>query len=257
MDMTNGARGVLAAGMRALISAVLLLAVVSAAGAQELSETEPGWSDQAEFSYVDTSGNTDTTTFAGRNLLTYRFATGTAWSWKVSGLHNDENDRTSAGNYATELRFDWHYTKKAYGYVLAGWYKDRFSGIDHRYYAGLGAGYRLLDGPKHFLAAEGGFNFTREDYINGQGSDFLTGRAFSKYEYAVTEKNKFSQSLEFLYDFTDASHFRVNSETALTAALTDVFSLKAAYTVRYDNEPIPEGLEKKDAVVSMALVVNL
>jgi putative salt-induced outer membrane protein len=253
----EGPRCRFAAAIRILFSAVIFLAAVSAAGAQELSKTDTGWSDQAEFSYVETSGNTDTTSFAGRNLLTYRHAPGTAGSWKIGGLHSEEGGRTTAERFETEFRFDWRYTKRIYGYVLAGWSKDRFAGIDHRYYAGSGAGYRLLDGPRHFLAAEAGFNLTREDYINGEGNDFLTGRAFTKYEYAITEKNRFSQSLEFLYDFSDPSHFRVNSETALVASLTDIFSLKAGYAVRYDNEPIPAGLEKTDTILSMTLVVNL
>jgi putative salt-induced outer membrane protein YdiY len=48
----------------------------------------------------------------------------------------------------------------------------------------------------------------------------------------------------------------VNSETALVAALTDIFSLKAGYTVRYDNQPVPAGLKRTDTMTSVALVAN-
>ncbi|MBE0603861.1 MAG: DUF481 domain-containing protein, partial [Deltaproteobacteria bacterium] len=86
--------------------------------------------------------------------------------------------------------------------------------------------------------------------------DFLTGRAFAKYEYAITKKNRFLQSLEFLYDFSDSAHYKLNSETALIASLTDIFSLKAGYTVRHDHKPVPAEIENTDTVMSVALVAN-
>jgi putative salt-induced outer membrane protein len=238
------------------LSTLLLLAVAFPVEAGEPSKEEKAWKDQAEFSFVNTTGNTDTTSLAGKNLLEYRFTPGATGSWKVGALYSEDDGRTTAESYSTELRFDRLYTGKSYFYVLGGWSKDRFAGIDHRYYGGGGVGRKFLYGPKHFLAGEVGLNYTREDYVDGSDSDFPTGRTFGKYEYAFTEKNRFLQTLEFLYDFSDSSHFKLNSETALVAALTDVFSLKAGYTVRYDHRPVPAGLERTDTMTSVALVAN-
>jgi putative salt-induced outer membrane protein YdiY len=62
--------------------------------------------------------------------------------------------------------------------------------------------------------------------------------------------------VEYLHDFEDSQHYKVNSETALTAALTDVFSLKAGYSVKYDHEPVPATLKQTDTLFSVALVAN-
>ncbi|MBE0568346.1 MAG: DUF481 domain-containing protein [Deltaproteobacteria bacterium] len=239
-----------------LLAAWILLAAASISGAGEPSKDGKAWSEQAELSFVNTTGNTKTTSLAGKNLLTYKFTPGAAGSWKIGGLYSKDDGRTTAENYATELRFDWRYTERTYTYVLGGWNKDRFAGIDRRCYGGGGAGHKFLSGPRHFLVGEAGLSYTQEDYVDGSDSGFLTGRAFAKYEYAITAKNRFLQSLEFLYDFSDSSHYRVISETALVAALNDIFSLKAGYTVRHDHKPVPAELERTDTMMSVALVAN-
>ncbi len=239
-----------------LLSMCLLLATTAAAGAGEPSKEEKPWKGQAELSYVRTTGNTRTTSLAGKSLLEYKFTPRTTGSWKLGALYSEDDGRTTAESYSTELRFDRLCTERTYTYALGGWNNDRFAGIDHRYYGGGGVGRKFLGGPKHFLAGEVGLNYTREEYVDGSDSDFLTGRAFAKYEYAFSEKSRFLHSLEFLYDFSDSAHYKLNSETALVAALTDVFSLKAGYTVRYDHKPVPAGLERADSMTSVALVAN-
>jgi len=84
----------------------------------------------------------------------------------------------------------------------------------------------------------------------------VEGRAFGKYEYAFTKKNRVSLGSEYLHDFDDNSNYKSNSEVALISALTDVLSLKVAYEVRYQNRPIPSELEKTDTVFGAAIVVT-
>lgn len=134
--------------------------------------------------------------------------------------------------------------------------QDEFAGIDSRYYLGPGVGYKFLSGPKHFLAGEAGLNYAKEEYTDDTDKDYLEGRAFAKYEYAFTEKNRFSQSAEFLYDFEDSENYNVNSETAVISALSDYLSLKASYVIKYDNQPVPETLEETDTILAVTLVVN-
>jgi putative salt-induced outer membrane protein len=236
----------------------LWLVAAMTAGAAAADEKKPVavWSDQAELSFVNTTGNTRATTLAGKNVLSHVFSPKLKGSWKLGALYGEEDGRKAAERYETELRADHLLTERNYAYALAGWNRDRFAGIDQRYYGGAGLGRNVLVGPKHFLSAEAGLNGTREEYIDGSSSDFLTGRAFAKYEYAFTAKSRFTQSLEFLYDFSDASHYKGNSETAVVASLADIFSVKAAYTVRYDHKPVPADLKRTDTLMSVALVAN-
>ena len=216
-------------GLRWLIVTLLICLVSAGAHAEEKSK----WADQAELSFVDTGGNTDVTNLAAKNLLKYTFSEDLVGSWKLAALYGKTDGVKTAESYATELRTDYSYTDRIYFAGIGGWFKDKFAGIKSRYYIGPAVGYKYLTGPKHFQ-----------------------GRLFGIYEYAFTEKNRFSQSLEFLYDFSDGDNYNINSETAVISALTDAFSLKASYLIKYDNMPVPSTLNDTDTILSLALVAN-
>jgi len=114
---------------------------------------------------------------------------------------------------------------------------------------------QFYTGPKHLLLGEAGLTYTKEDYIDNTDSDFLGGRLFGKYEYRFNEKNKFTQSLEWLPNFSTFNNWYLNSETAVLSALNSWLSLKASYLVKYNNNPV-ENLKKTDTTLGVALVAN-
>jgi putative salt-induced outer membrane protein len=218
---------------------------------------EKRWRDEAELSFVDTGGNTDVISLSAKNLLKYQFSDELEGAWKLGALYGESDSEKTAESYFTELRFDYLLTERLYTYAFGGWMQDEFAGIDSRYYFGPGVGYKFVTGPKHFLVGETGLNYVKEEYTDHTDKDYIDGRAFAKYEYAFTEKNRFSQSLEFLYDFDDSDNYRVTSETAVVSALSDYVSLKASYVIKYDNEPIPKTLKETDTTLAVTLVVNI
>jgi putative salt-induced outer membrane protein len=232
---------------------VLLVIFAFGTGSQA---TEKRWSDEAELSFVDTGGNTDVVSLSAKNLLKYTFTDKLEGAWKLGALYGETDGEKNAESYFTELRLDYLFTERFYSYASGGWVQDKFAGIDARYYLGPGVGYKFLAGPKHFFLGEAGLNYVTEEYTDDTDQDYLQGRAFAKYEYAFTEKNRFSQSLEYLYDFDDSENYNVNSETALISALSDYLSLKASYVVKYDNKPVPETLKDTDTILGVTLVVN-
>jgi len=217
---------------------------------------EEKWSDQAELSFVDTGGNTDVTSLSAKNLLKYKFSDELQAAWKLGALYGQNDGEKNAESYFSNLRLDYLFTEHLYSFINAGWSKDKFAGFDSRYYVGPGTGYKFLAGPKHFLLAEVGLNYVNEQYIDDTDKEYLGGRAFAEYEYAFMDKNKFSQSMEYLHDFDDSENYNVNSETALISALSDYLSLKTSYSVKYDNKPVPSTLKDTDTILSVTLVVN-
>jgi putative salt-induced outer membrane protein len=239
-------------GMGFIVGLLVLHALATGAYAEEKR-----WSEKAELSFVDTGGNTDVTSLSANSLLKYKFTDTLEGAWKLGALYGESDGEKDAESYFTELRMDYLFTERFYAYTIGGWMKDEFAGIDSRYYSGPGVGYRLLTGPKHLLVGEAGLNYVKEEYTDNTDKEYLGGRAFVRYEYAFTEKNKFPQSLEFLYDFDDGENYNVNSETALISALNDYLSLKASYLVKYNSQPVPETLKEIDTILGIALVVNI
>ena len=238
------------------ISILILIGIVFTGVAYAEEPADKKWKDEAEFLFVQTGGNTDVLTLAFKNMLEYQFSKPLKGVWNISALNSKTDGEKTAERYFTDLRLDYLFTEHWYAYALGSWLKDEFAGFDNRYSLGPGAGYKFFIGPKHFLLAEAGLNYTHEDYVVEEGQGFVEGRAFGKYEYAFTEKNRVSLASEYLHDFDDSSNYKSNSEAALISALTDVLSLKVAYGIRYQNRPIPDELEKTDTVFGAAIVVT-
>jgi putative salt-induced outer membrane protein len=233
-----------------LVAGMLVSGLYAVARAEE-----PRWHDEAELTFVDTSGNTEVTTLSAKNTLTVPFSGTTKGTWKLGALYGKSEGVKNAESYFTEIRLDHSYTERLYSFGYGGWQKDKFAGIDAWYYLGAGGGYKFFTGPKHFLLGEAGLAYTRKEYTDNTANDFPGGRFFGKYEYRFTEKNKFTQSLEWLSDFSEFDNWNLNSETALLSALNSWLSLKASYLVKYDNNPIA-GVKKTDRILGMALVMN-
>jgi putative salt-induced outer membrane protein len=237
-------------------SVFIVLLMVLAVGATAEEPADKKWKDEAEFLFVQTGGNTDVRTLAFSNMLEYKFSKSLIGVWNISALDTKTDGEQTAERYYTDLRLDYLFTEHWYAYVLGNWLKDEFAGFDQRYTLGPGAGYKILVGPKHFLLAEAGLAYASEDYVVEEDENFAEGRAFGKYEYAFTEKNRFTLASEFLQDFNDTDNYKSNSEVAVISALTDILSLKVAYEVRYQNRPKPSDLEKTDTVFGAAIVVT-
>jgi putative salt-induced outer membrane protein len=237
--------------IRALTGILILFLSMTGAYGQDKK-----WRDEAEFSFVDTSGNTDVATLSARNFLGYQFTNKLEGSWKLAALYGETGGEKNAESYLSELRADYLLTQRLYSFATGGWSKDQFAGIDSRYYLGPGIGYKFFKGPIHFLIAEAGLNYVAEKYIDDTDRDYLGGRTYAKYEYAFSDKNRFSQSVEFLYDFDESENYNVNSETAIIFALSNYLSFKTSYVVKFDNQPVPSTLEETDTFLSTTMVVT-
>ncbi|WP_442856870.1 DUF481 domain-containing protein [Desulfuromonas sp. DDH964] len=78
---------------------------------------------------------------------------------------------------------------------------------------------------------------------------------FGQYEYHFNDRTKFTQSAEALLDLEQMSNYLLNSETAFTAALNSVFSIKTSYVIKYDNETTG-GTKHTDTILAASLVAN-
>lgn len=245
---------------RKAFSAVLVAAYIlifsSPALCDEKKEEKQRVHDTGEIAMVNTTGNTEVLTVSAKNKLTVDLGSADKMVWKLSALYGKDKGVKNAESYSTDLRWDHSFTEKSYGFLLAGWLQDKFKGFDNRWWGGAGAGYKFIKTDKNLLFGELGVNYAAEYYTDDTDSSFPEGRAFAEYNYFFSKRTKFIQSLEYLYDFSESSNYKLNSQTALVVAINDIFSLKAGYDVYYDNAPTPSTLDKTDTRLSMALVVD-
>jgi putative salt-induced outer membrane protein len=249
--------------MKIVKIAMILLFIVSAVQISEAAEEstpkeEKRFSNEANFALVNTTGNSEALSLAGKNEMKYKFSDQWAGTWVVGALYGRSDGDKNAERYFTDLRADYTINERWYAYGLGNWFRDEFAGFDNRIGIGPGVGYKFLIGPKHFLMGESGLNYAYEDYSDSDEDNrkFLEGRLFGKYEWAFTEKTKFSQGLEYLQSFKNGDTWKLNSETALVTAITDILALKISYTVFHNNDPRPSDLDETDTILATSLVVT-
>jgi putative salt-induced outer membrane protein YdiY len=49
---------------------------------------------------------------------------------------------------------------------------------------------------------------------------------------------------------------KLNSETALVTAITDILALKISYSIFYNNDPRPSDLDDTDTILATSLVIT-
>ena len=244
------------------LSTIFMFLTAAVLTGQAAEETKPKeekrFSNETSFALVNTTGNSDTLAVAGKNDMKYKFTDKWTGSWVAGGLYNKSDGDKTAEKYFTDLRADYAITDRWYAYGLGTWLRDKFAGFENRISIGPGVGYNFLIGPKHFLRGETGLNYAYEDYSDPDqdNEQYLEGRLFGKYEWAFTEKTKFSQGLEYLQSFKTGGAWKLNSETALISDITDILALKISYSVFYNNDPHPSDLDKTDTVLATSLVVS-
>jgi len=234
------------------LAAVFLLVTFCFTG---IARTAP-WADQAELSFVDTGGNTETSSLSVKNTLKGPLSPKLTLTWSLSGLLAETDDVTTAEQYFTEVRLDYALSERFYGFGLGSWKQDEPAGLNNRTTLGLGAGYKFLTGPAHELSGEAGVNQVSEEFTDSTDNDFTSGRLFGSYAWNLSESSKLTQTVEYLSDFDNSDNYQTNSETAYISTLSDILSLKTSYNVQYDNDP-PATFKKTDTKLGVTLVFNL
>jgi len=213
------------------------------------------WSDKAEVSLVSTNGNSKGTTTSIKNLLAYAWNEITRLEVAGGGLGSQNNHQVTAENYNASEKYTLKLVGKNYAFERFGWDKDRFAGIQNRYDSSAGLGRLLLDLPNDKLHTELGGGYVGQEFTDGLHDNYASGRAYAKYEHALSASSSFTQDAEYIHNFKDSKGYRLNTETALTAALSTHLSLKASFVWKRNGLP-PPGVVKDDTITSMALVVN-
>lgn len=264
----------------------LLLLLPSRATAQAEPPKRP-WSDTAEFSFINTTGNTENTNLAFSNKYVYTWSnadftfdaaalrvesTTRAVTSDGSTITEQETTTTSAETYALAGKYRRNITEKFFWYGRAGWLRDKPAGIDSRSSAGAGVGYRFLKSDVHSLAGEIGLNYTDEKPVGGTSDSFAEARGFLGYDRKLSETAKFAAELELLENLDDTGDWRANFNTSVTASISQKLAVKVGFLVRYDHEPAQQLIadtvaplggpdlvftrDTTDTIFSASLVVN-
>ena len=221
------------------------------------------------------SGNVEFQSAQGRAVVTHRWAqngvalnlTGNIGRSVVDGdedglLSDAERDlgfQETAHRLNAEGRYDRFVAKRSSLYALVGALLDPYAGYDLRTHEQVGVSRRFIDKEKFKLTSELGIDFAQENYVDGivpNSQNVLAARVFLGTAWMPSEKVSITNDLEAYENLLVLEDLRVLDTLAVSAGLSDVFSVKTSYALVFDNVPV-EGFRKTDSVVMVTLVASL
>lgn len=214
----------------------------------------PLWSGSAELSFLSTSGNTSTSSLGGGLEVDYKPAPWTV-VFKANYLRAATNGVTTAEQLGASAKGIRDLTPRVDVFAGGNYLRNRFAGIRSLVTGEGGAGYKILVGPVHTLRGELGLGYTHEAQLVGGDRSYASARAGLGYKWQISKVAAFTNDASYSYDLADSKNWIVAEKAAIAASMTAVFSLKASYTLLYDNEPVPT-FKKTDTATAVALVAK-
>ena len=189
-----------------------------------------------ELSYVQTSGNSNTSTFSTKVEASTALSDKSNFRAKGNILYSENDNDSSANKYDIELDYNYMLSEKIYSYFGVNYLKDQFSDYDYRLNAGPGLGYKLLDDKEQTIDLQGGLDYALDQYSDGIKDEYVASRAEVNYRYKINENLKFKQMFNYLVSLEDNNKYFMASDTSLGVKMTDNLSLGVSYRIDYVNQ---------------------
>lgn len=240
---------------RLALAALAALFIPGLVRADDAAAPAKKWKDSAEISYVNTNGNSKTSTTAGKDNFSYDFDAFTRLELEGGGLGSRSQNQITAEQYYAGEKGQRKYDDRDYGFEKYRWDKNRFAGVLNRQEVSLGLGRELWKTKADLLTGEAAPGYLNEERAAAKRRSVGTSRLYSKYTHDFTATSKFSQDVEYLQSLADKRDSRINTATELTTALSAHFSVKTSFLWKRSTQP-PPGVAKDDEITSFALIAN-
>jgi putative salt-induced outer membrane protein YdiY len=272
---------------------VLALVVSSAVAAQDAPFT---WDNSTEFAFVSTSGNASSTTLGLKSTLsgaderqsfkleiggirassnfTTRTATGTTGDFVVT---KETRTEQSAANYFARSRFDRN-IKSAFAFGGAGWQRNTFSGVNHRFSLVAGMGKTFVESETGLFKADLGATYTVQKDVTPdptKNEGFGGARATIEASRAVTSTTDLATIVLIDENLRTTEDLRIDWVASIAVALTEGLAFKTSFQILFDNDPALVGIplldggglptgesvqvpsQKVDSFLTLSLVIKL
>ncbi len=206
----------------------------------------------------------------------HQFGSIGAANYGVAAPGKDEDWKETTNNVQGLVRYDVFFAKRWSAFTQVTARHDLFQGLRYRMNVDPGAAFYAINKKNHRLWFEAGYDFqydlrsdeaivNRDDLgnpvvdadgnVQREDRTFVNhaARLYAGYSNRLSEKVSFDTSLEYLQSFLDAKIFRLNYNAALSTQIAERFSLSTTFTLRYENNPLPD-VQKLDTITAINLV---
>lgn len=242
------------------LSVALLACLSSAAFAQSPAPAPsappppPRQEGSAELAFVATSGNSDTQNFGIGGDLTTR-PDPWMFRFRVGYIRNESAGLETAESFMTLFRASRKVSDRLALYGQYDYLRDLFAGIEHRNALEGGLSFLAVDNAVQRLRLDAGLGYSNEQRVVGEDISTAIGSLGAGYRLKISDSAELTDEGRFVFSLSNGEDWRFDNVAALSARLTTIFSLKASYTIRYNNAPAPT-YDKTDTIAALALVAK-
>jgi putative salt-induced outer membrane protein len=236
---------------------VLLMSVsLSAAPAPQAAPPPPppSFEGSAEFSFVGTSGNSDTQSLGAGTTLTFR-----PHQWEISSkaavVRSEDAGVTKAQSTVLSTQAERMLTERLSVFGGHDYLRNRFAGVKHRNTLEAGLWFEAIKTLRQELELEVGIGYATEQRLVGANRSSAISTASASYTLTLSDTAVFENETQAVAALDTGRDQRVTNIGSLTAKLNSLFSLKVRHTTRWVRSPVP-GFRKTDTTTAVALVAK-
>ncbi len=225
--------------------------------AQEAKPTEPkAWTHESEASIVKVGGNTTADSYSAKQKTSYKFdmniLTGSA-----RYLQTKAGSVETARQWEGSLRYERELSEKWSIFIQHGAESDPFAGYTQRDSTDLGGKYFFIKTEPETFFSEAGARYQKMlSSANGDTTYATLGRLYLEYTKKINDSVSGKLWVEYLPNFKDSDAYLVNYEPSVSVMMSQIFSLKVAYLVKYHNKTVTATEKKEDTTFTTALVAK-
>ncbi len=234
-----------------LFLAVIAIGAMTTANAGGLlgDAPEEGSKGNLDLGFVQTGGNSDTTSLNGAFDYLIRVSDPYAMGFRIKGLNNANDNVRSAEKYSFIWNHRYDLSEQSFLYGTLDYVNDYFGAYDYQTGLYLGYGYQLFKDDSGHFSLGFAVGYRVNAVFVGDDEKEAVARADLDYGYHISETATFTQKLSIISGEEIDTY---NSESALTAKLSESLALKVAYLVTH-NSIVPVGREKTDTTLSLGV----
>jgi len=253
-----------------LMVSLLLIRPATAAENQEKKKAKP-YSSSTSFSALLTTGNNKDFTISFDTDQNLKFKKD-SFNLRANVIYAESNKIKKSEIYATSLKYNRQFNKKAYLLGMTQYSRNVLSGYNSRIAISAGTGYTWLQKPKIGASSELAFGWSSEKnaeiitqkITGGQSSpirraaraSFITSILSTKLNFTLSPNTQLSHTEVLFLNLEDLSGYRINSKSALSTAINKYFGLKTSIHVSYENKPVL-GHKNTDLFILSSLVIKI
>ncbi len=230
---------------------LVALAVVSSLG---FCEEQKLLNSHIELGYVQTKGNTDTTTFDLDGKLD-KTVDLHSFEFKFDAIYGENGGVQNKNRYTLIANYGYKFSSRVGFTYNISYIDDKFSGYDYQFATGPGLTFDAYSSDIQHLKFKAGVLYAKDRFDNGGIKEYGSYAAVMNYDIQLLEDLKFLQDLTFKGDMKTSQNYFVYSKSSLTTKISNYFSAGLSYKVNYMNLP-PQGKKNTDTTLMASLIFD-